>query len=71
MYYAPASEIAKGGDWFESKPVNQFSDSDWEGTGVEPDVKAEEADALEVAEKPALPNWRNNNPAAIAEIPCC
>jgi len=38
----------------ESKPVNPFSKADWEGTGVEPDVKVNEADALAVAEKLAL-----------------
>jgi hypothetical protein len=38
----------------ESKPVNPFSDTDWEGTGVEPDVQATEAVALDVAEKLAL-----------------
>ncbi len=35
----------------ETKAINPFSNADWEGTGVEPDVKAKAADALETAEK--------------------
>jgi len=31
--------------------VNPFSSSDWEGTGVEPDVKVKAAQALETAQK--------------------
>jgi C-terminal processing protease CtpA/Prc len=31
--------------------INPFSKADWEGTGVEPDVKTKRADALEAAEK--------------------
>jgi hypothetical protein len=33
----------------EAKPINPFSDKDWEGTGVEPDVKVPAESALEVA----------------------
>ena len=35
----------------ETRPVNPFSKTDWEGTGVEPDVKVKAADALVTAEK--------------------
>jgi C-terminal processing protease CtpA/Prc len=35
----------------ETKPINPFSKADWEGTGVEPDVKVKAADALKTAEK--------------------
>lgn len=35
----------------EVKPINPFGTTDWEGTGVEPDVKVEAANALEIAEK--------------------
>jgi C-terminal processing protease CtpA/Prc len=35
----------------ETKAVNPFSKTDWEGVGVEPDVKVNAADALQTAEK--------------------
>lgn len=35
----------------EVKPINPFGKADWEGTGVEPDVRVKAADALETAEK--------------------
>jgi hypothetical protein len=35
----------------ETRPINPFSKTDWEGTGVEPDVKVKARDALETAEK--------------------
>ena len=35
----------------ETKPINPFSRRDWEGMGVEPDVKVKAADALERAKK--------------------
>ena len=35
----------------ETKPVNPYGQPDWEGTGVEPDVKVSAGDALETAEK--------------------
>jgi retinol-binding protein 3 len=35
----------------EVRAINPFSRADWEGTGVEPDVKVREADALDTAEK--------------------
>jgi C-terminal processing protease CtpA/Prc len=34
-----------------ARPINPISKKDWEGTGVEPDVKVKAADALETAEK--------------------
>ena len=34
----------------EAKPVNPFADSDWDGIGVEPDVKVNPASALDRAE---------------------
>ncbi len=34
-----------------ARPINPVSKKDWEGTGVEPDVKVKAADALETAEK--------------------
>jgi hypothetical protein len=38
----------------EAKPLNPFGQADWEGVGVEPDVKVNTADALETAEKLAV-----------------
>ena len=35
----------------EVKTINPFAKTDWEGTGVEPDVKVKSADALQTAEK--------------------
>ena len=35
----------------ESKPINPYGKTDWEGAGVEPDVKVSSANALETAEK--------------------
>jgi hypothetical protein len=35
----------------ETRAINPFSKTDWEGTGLEPDVKVKAADALETAEK--------------------
>jgi hypothetical protein len=35
----------------EVRTINPFSKTDWEGTGVEPDVKVKAAEALETAEK--------------------
>lgn len=35
----------------EAKAINPFSESDWEGTGVEPDVKVKATNALQTAEK--------------------
>ena len=34
----------------EVKPINPYSKTDWEGTGVEPDVKVKAVDALATAE---------------------
>ena len=38
----------------EVAPINPFSKSDWEGVGVEPDVKVKAADSLGTAERLAL-----------------
>jgi len=35
----------------ETRAINPFSKTDWEGTGVEPDVKVKAAEALETAQK--------------------
>jgi retinol-binding protein 3 len=35
----------------EVTAINPFSKTDWEGTGVEPDVKVKAVEALETAEK--------------------
>jgi len=35
----------------DTRPINPFSTADWEGTGVEPDVKVNAATALDTAEK--------------------
>ena len=35
----------------ETKPIKPYGQADWEGTGVEPDVKVSAGDALETAEK--------------------
>lgn len=35
----------------EGRPINPVTKTDWEGTGVEPDVKVKAADALETATK--------------------
>lgn len=38
--------------------INPYSNTDWEGIGVEPDVKVTAADALDRAEKLARSNLR-------------
>lgn len=43
----------------ETKSINPFSKFDWEGTGVEPDVKVKAADALEKARYLAESRLRN------------
>jgi len=35
----------------EAKPINPYGANDWEGTGVEPDVKVNSADAMQIAFK--------------------
>jgi hypothetical protein len=35
----------------ETKSINPYATPDWEGTGVEPDVKVKAADALATAVK--------------------
>ena len=42
---------ARNGRFTEVKTINPFAKRDWEGTGVEPDVKVKSADALQTAEK--------------------
>lgn len=42
----------------EAKPINPFADSDWDGIGVEPDVKVDAANALERAEALATQGLR-------------
>jgi hypothetical protein len=42
----------------ETQAVNPFSKADWEGTGVDPDVKVHAADALQTAVKLAESNLR-------------
>jgi peptidase S41-like protein len=44
----------------EARAINPFSKTDWEGTGVEPDVKVKAAEALETAEKLAE-GWLQKN----------
>jgi hypothetical protein len=43
----------------EARAINPYSKSDWNGTGVEPDVKVRAADALETAVKLAERKLRN------------
>jgi hypothetical protein len=42
----------------ETKPLNPFSDHDWEGVGVTPDIQVPAADALAAAEKAAADRLR-------------
>ncbi|MGP0074480.1 MAG: S41 family peptidase [Bryobacteraceae bacterium] len=42
-----------------ARPINPVSHTDWEGTGVEPDVKVKAADALATAQKLAESKLRN------------
>ena len=44
----------------ETTSINPYSETDWEGTGVEPDVKVKSADALETALKLAETKLRKN-----------
>jgi hypothetical protein len=43
----------------ETRPINPYSKADWEGVGVEPDVRVKAADALETAQKLAESKLRN------------
>jgi C-terminal processing protease CtpA/Prc len=43
-----------------ARPINPISKKDWEGTGVEPDVKVNAADALEAAQKLAEQHQNRN-----------
>ena len=45
----------------EIRPINPYGKADWEGTGVEPDVKLKEADALQAAEKLAETTSHEDN----------
>jgi Peptidase family S41 len=44
----------------EEKAINPFGKADWEGVGVEPDVKVKAADALETAKKLAASKLQTN-----------
>ncbi len=44
----------------EVNPINPFSPADWEGVGVEPDVKVDAADALKTAEELAAARLRRS-----------
>ena len=46
----------------EVKPINPVSDRDWEGTGVEPDVRVNAAEALEKAREIAKSRLRKRRP---------
>ena len=48
----------------EGRPINPITQKDWEGTGVEPDVKVKAADALETAEKLATDKIHQANDKA-------
>lgn len=43
----------------DRRPINPISKTNWEGRGVQPDVKVNAADALETAEKLAKSTERN------------
>jgi Peptidase family S41/N-terminal domain of Peptidase_S41 in eukaryotic IRBP len=45
-----------------ARAINPISKTNWEGTGVEPDVKVPAAEALDVAKKMALDEIRKNAP---------
>jgi len=45
----------------EVKPINPFSKTDWAGIGVRPDVKADSAGALAVAESMARSRVHRHN----------
>ena len=45
----------------EQKVINPFGKADWEGVGVEPDVKVSADDALETAEKLAVARVTTNH----------
>lgn len=47
----------------ETKAINPFSSADWEGTGVEPDVKVKSDDALQTAEKLARTKLQKTPPS--------
>jgi len=44
----------------EARAINPYSETDWEGTGVEPDVNVKAGDALETAVKLAASKLRKN-----------
>ena len=44
-----------------ARPVNPVTKGDWEGTGVEPDVKVSAADALTTAQKLAAEKLASKN----------
>jgi C-terminal processing protease CtpA/Prc len=44
-----------------ARPINPITKGDWEGTGVEPDVKVTAADALTTAQKLAAKKLAHKN----------
>jgi hypothetical protein len=44
----------------EEKPINPFGNTDWEGVGVEPDVKVKAANTLETSVKLAKAKLEKN-----------
>ena len=44
-----------------ARPINPITKGDWEGTGVEPDVKVSVADALTTAQKLAAEKLAGKN----------
>jgi len=45
-----------------ARAVNPISKTNWEGTGVEPDVKVPAGEALEVAKKMAMEQIKSDQP---------
>jgi C-terminal processing protease CtpA/Prc len=45
----------------EEKAINPYGTADWEGVGVEPDVKVKAADALEIARELAESKLHNKS----------
>lgn len=44
-----------------ARPINSVSKTDWEGTGVTPDIQVDRSDALDTAEKLALKKLQKNS----------
>jgi retinol-binding protein 3 len=54
----------------ELKPIDLFGKADWEGTGVEPEVKVKAADALEAAEDLAESKLRKKSAVWFSRTSC-